>query len=75
MDLLVKSAPSRVVMTTAPAYQLGVLDFDDINWEKREHVPSGAFAASKMALVFFTKEFAKRYQFEGTSILWIDTQH
>ena len=52
-------------MTTAPAYQLSSLDFEDINWEKKEYSTSGAFAASKLAVVFFTKEFAKQFDFEG----------
>ncbi|WAR19870.1 RDH13-like protein [Mya arenaria] len=67
-DTLKRSSPSRVVMTTAPAYQLASLDFEDINWEKKEYAASAAYASSKLALVFFTREFAKRYNFEENGI-------
>lgn len=64
-DTLKQSSPARVMNTTAPAYQLGQLDFDDLNFEKKEYVPSAAYAQSKLAVVFFTKEFAKRFPVEG----------
>ncbi|XP_045187911.2 retinol dehydrogenase 12-like [Mercenaria mercenaria] len=67
-DMLKQSGPSRVINTTAPAYQLGQLDFDDINFEKREYVASSAYAQSKLAVVFFTKEFAKRFPFEDEGV-------
>lgn len=64
-DTLKSSAPSRVINTTAPAYQLGVLDYEDINFENKEYNASQAYAGSKLAVALFTKEFAKRYNFEG----------
>jgi NAD(P)-dependent dehydrogenase (short-subunit alcohol dehydrogenase family) len=64
-DTLKQSAPSRIMNTTAPAYQLAELDFDDINFETKEYVPSAAYAQSKLAVVYFTKEFAKRFPVEG----------
>lgn len=65
---LKQSAPTRVINTTAPAYRLGQLDFDDINFEKKEYVPSAAYAQSKLAVVFFTKEFAKRFPSEDAGV-------
>jgi len=62
---LKSSSPSRIINTTAPAYQLGHVDLEDINFENREFKPSEAYAQSKLALVMFTKEFAKRFNCEG----------
>ena len=64
-DMLNQSAPSRIINTTAPAYQLAQIDFDDINFENKEYIASDAYAQSKLAVVFFTKEFAKRFPVEG----------
>ncbi|XP_060586494.1 retinol dehydrogenase 13-like [Ruditapes philippinarum] len=67
-DTLKQSAPSRIMNTTAPAYQLAELDFEDINFETKEYVPSAAYAQSKLAVVFFTKEFAKRFPVEDVGV-------
>lgn len=68
LDYLKTSAPSRVVNTTAPAYQLGEIDLEDINLEKKEFSSSAAYAQSKLAVLLFTREFAKRYKFEKDGI-------
>jgi len=66
LDYLKKSAPSRVVNVTALAYQLGELNFDDINLEKPEvFKPGTAYSQSKLALVLFTTKLAK--YLEGTN--------
>ena len=68
LDIMKKSGPARIVNTTAAAYQLGEIDFDDINFERREYVPSKAYSQSKLAVSLFTPMFAKKFPFEGTCI-------
>lgn len=65
MDRLKSSAPARVINTSASAYQLGQIDLDDVNFEKKEYKSSEAYAQSKLAVVMFTREFAKRFNCEG----------
>ncbi|KAH3711944.1 hypothetical protein DPMN_071620, partial [Dreissena polymorpha] len=64
MATLKRSGPSRIVMTTAPAYQLAHIDLEDINWEQKEYNCAGLYAQSKLACVLFTKEFARRSKLE-----------
>jgi len=66
LDYLKKSAPSRVVNVTALAYQLGEINFDDINLEQQEvFKPGTAYSQSKLALMLFTAKLAK--YLEGTN--------
>ena len=64
-DRLKCGIPARVINTLANAYHLGEIDFDDISFEKREYVAAKAYSQSKLAVAFFTKEYAKRFKFEG----------
>ncbi|KAL4237832.1 Dipeptidyl peptidase 2 [Mactra antiquata] len=67
-NTLKASVPSRVVNTTAPAYNLGKIDFEDLNFKNREYQASEAYAQSKLAVALFTKEFAKKYPFEDSGV-------
>ncbi|CAH1261989.1 RDH12 [Branchiostoma lanceolatum] len=66
MDLLKKSAPSRVVSVSSSLHKEGRVDFDDLPWEKREYVPFDAYGDSKIATIFFTRELARKL--EGTGV-------
>ena len=66
--MMKKSAPARIINTTAAAYQLGEIDFDDINFERREYTPSIGYSQSKLAVAMFTKAFAKKFAVEGNLI-------
>ena len=65
MDTLKRSKPARIINTSAAAYMLGDIDFEDPNFDTREYNTGKAYSQSKLANVFFTKEFAKRFDFEG----------
>ncbi|XP_078590978.1 retinol dehydrogenase 13-like isoform X1 [Branchiostoma floridae x Branchiostoma japonicum] len=66
LDLLKKSAPSRVVTVSslAHAFTSGI-DFDDINYEK-DYSREESYRRSKLANVLFSKELARRL--EGTGV-------
>ena len=60
-----KSAPARIINTTCAAYKLGEIDFDDINFERREYTHAKGYSQSKVAVAMFTKTFARKFPVEG----------
>lgn len=64
LDLLKKSAPSRIISVTSGLHG-GTINFDDIGFERRFSAMK-AYRQSKLANILFTKELARRL--EGTSI-------
>ncbi|XP_066280171.1 retinol dehydrogenase 12-like [Branchiostoma lanceolatum] len=65
LDLLKKSAPSRVVTVSSTGHQFGKMHFDDLNLENG-YEPMKAYGQSKLANILFTRELAKRL--EGTGV-------
>jgi NAD(P)-dependent dehydrogenase (short-subunit alcohol dehydrogenase family) len=65
-DLLVSSAPARVITVSSEAHQRekGGLDFDDLEM-RNGYSPSRAYAASKLANVLFTVELDRRLDGSG----------
>ena len=64
-DLLVASAPARVVTVSSAAQSMGRIDLDDLQGE-RSYNGQRAYSASKLANVLFTYELARRL--EGTAV-------
>lgn len=64
-DLLVASAPARVVNVASAAQGLGRINFDDLQGE-RSYRGQRAYNQSKLANVLFTYELARRL--EGTGV-------
>jgi len=65
LDLLKASAPSRIINVSSVGHYSGHINFDDLNLEK-EYGGWKAYGQSKLALVLFTHELAKKLQ--GTSV-------
>ncbi|XP_041353528.1 retinol dehydrogenase 13-like [Gigantopelta aegis] len=65
LDLLKKSAPSRIITVSSIAHKWGDIHFDDLNSVKH-YDPRAAYEQSKLANVLFTIELAKRL--EGTGV-------
>lgn len=61
LDLIKKSAPSRIVNVSAKLHEVlrGTIRFDDINMEKN-FSPFNAYFQSKLANILFTLELSKR---------------
>jgi NAD(P)-dependent dehydrogenase (short-subunit alcohol dehydrogenase family) len=59
LDRLRASAPARVVTTSSDAHRSGHMDLDDLDGE-RSWSSWGAYGASKLANVLFTRELARR---------------
>jgi len=66
LDLLKKTAPSRIVNVSSLAHVKGIIHFDDINLDK-EYSPWISYRQSKLANVLFTRELALRLQGTGVT--------
>lgn len=64
IDLLKKSAPSRVVVVASSLYRLASVDLENPN--PVDKLPAYLYYASKEANILFTKELARRL--EGTGV-------
>jgi len=67
LDLMRRSAPSRIVNVTSDANFSGRMDFDDLQ-EVRRYRASRSYAQSKLAQVLFTHELAKRLAGTGVTV-------
>jgi NAD(P)-dependent dehydrogenase (short-subunit alcohol dehydrogenase family) len=67
LDLLKASAPSRIINVSSVGHYNGHINFDDLNLEK-EYGGWKAYGQSKLALVLFTHELAKRLQGTGVTV-------
>ncbi|CAK8684001.1 retinol dehydrogenase 14-like [Clavelina lepadiformis] len=66
LDLIKKSAPSRIVIVSSFVYKYGQMDFDNLMHEK-DYSPNKCYYASKLANVLHCRELAKRL--EGTGVI------
>ncbi|XP_041824820.1 retinol dehydrogenase 12-like isoform X2 [Melanotaenia boesemani] len=65
IDLIKRSAPSRIITVSSMAHAWGSINLEDINSEK-SYSKSKAYAQSKLANVLFTRSLAQRL--EGTGV-------
>jgi NAD(P)-dependent dehydrogenase (short-subunit alcohol dehydrogenase family) len=66
LDLLVKSAPARVVTVSSVGHRRGTLDFDDLGYENGYGIMR-AYTRSKLANVLFANELARRLAGTGVT--------
>jgi NAD(P)-dependent dehydrogenase (short-subunit alcohol dehydrogenase family) len=65
-DLLVRSAPARVVSVASIGHRSGTLDFDDLGFEQGYKIMR-AYSRSKLANVLFANELARRLAGTGVT--------
>ncbi len=68
LDLLKKSAPSRIVNVASEAHRGQSIGFDDPMYEKRSYSGFPAYGQSKLANILFTRELAKRLEGTGVTV-------
>ncbi|ALC42024.1 CG2064 [Drosophila busckii] len=67
LDLLKKSAPSRIVNVSSLAHIRGSINKADLNSEK-SYDTGNAYSQSKLANILFTRELAKRLKDTGVTV-------
>ncbi|HEX4444117.1 MAG TPA: SDR family NAD(P)-dependent oxidoreductase [Galbitalea sp.] len=64
-DALAAAGTARIVAVSSAAHLRGGVDFDDINFDRREYDPWVAYSQSKTANVLFAVEATRRWAAEG----------
>ncbi|KAI1897330.1 hypothetical protein AGOR_G00082210 [Albula goreensis] len=67
LDLMKKSAPSRIIMVSSKLYKYGNINFEDLNSEQ-SYNKAFAYSQSKLANLLFTLELAKRVGETGVTV-------
>ncbi|XP_072171945.1 retinol dehydrogenase 14-like [Diadema setosum] len=65
LDLLRKSAPSRIVIVSSSLHKRGKLDFSKLNPSEEDYNKAKAYADSKLANVLFGQELSRRLHGSG----------
>ncbi|HYU85100.1 MAG TPA: SDR family oxidoreductase [Kribbellaceae bacterium] len=65
-DLIVASAPARIVNVSSVGHYQGTMDFDDLGFERGGYQVMRAYTRSKLANVMFTRSLAE--QLDGTGV-------
>jgi NAD(P)-dependent dehydrogenase (short-subunit alcohol dehydrogenase family) len=68
MPLLEKTKNARIVATSSIGHRMGNIDFEDINWEKRNYSPTQAYSDSKLANLYFAYHLAEKLKAENKNI-------
>ncbi|XP_027009242.2 retinol dehydrogenase 14b [Tachysurus fulvidraco] len=66
-ELMVRSAPSRILVVSSKLYKYGSIRFDDLNSES-SYDPSFCYSQSKLANLLFVHELAKRLEGRGVTV-------
>lgn len=67
LDLLKRSAPSRIVVVSSKLYKHGHINFEDLNSE-HSYDKAFAYSRSKLANLLFTCELARRLEGSGVVV-------
>ena len=67
LDLIGKSAPSRIVTVASIGHRGGTLDFDNLGFERGGYRIMRAYARSKLANVLFAAELSRRLAGTGVT--------
>lgn len=67
LDRIRESAPARIVVVASIGHRQAVLDFDDLQLEKKYSIMP-AYRVSKLGNVMFTRELARRLEGTGVTV-------
>ncbi|XP_068146408.1 retinol dehydrogenase 12 isoform X1 [Drosophila tropicalis] len=68
LDVLRKSAPSRIVVVASRAHERGLIQVEDLNSDYCVYDEGVAYCQSKLANILFTRELAKRLKGTGVTV-------
>lgn len=69
IDLSINTKDARIVNVSSGAHKYGKIDFDDINWEKRQYSAWKAYGTSKIANLYFTYELDRKLKEKGLHVI------
>jgi NAD(P)-dependent dehydrogenase (short-subunit alcohol dehydrogenase family) len=67
-NLLLPHITDRVVTVSSGLHRSGVIDLDDLNWQRRAYNATGAYGQSKLANLLFTLELQRRLTAAGSPV-------
>jgi NAD(P)-dependent dehydrogenase (short-subunit alcohol dehydrogenase family) len=68
-NLLLERVTGRVVTVSSTGHRVGVIDFEDLNWERKPYRAWRAYGQSKLANLLFTAELQRRLTATGSSVV------
>jgi NAD(P)-dependent dehydrogenase (short-subunit alcohol dehydrogenase family) len=68
-NLLLDHVTGRVVTLSSTGHRIGVIDFDDLNWERKSYRAWRAYGQSKLANLLFTAELQRRLTAVGSPVI------
>jgi len=66
LDILKKSAPSRIINVGSAAHRMGKIDFEDLQRENKKGRPMGLYGSSKLAMTLVSYELSRKL--EGSNV-------
>ncbi len=66
LDMLKKSAPSRIINVGSAAHRMGKIDFEDLQRENKKGRPMGLYGNSKLAMILVSYELSRKL--EGSNV-------
>lgn len=68
LDLVVKSAPSRIVVVSSAGHYRATMNLDDLGFEKGGYSIMGAYTRSKLANVMMTRSLSRKLEGKGVTV-------
>ncbi|KAG8200874.1 hypothetical protein JTE90_015779 [Oedothorax gibbosus] len=68
LDLMKRSAPSRIVVVSSVTHHWATLDLDNLNFEKYIRNPYWVYCSTKLANLLFVRELADRLKSTGVTV-------
>jgi len=68
LDVIKKSAPSRIVIVSSAAHRMAKMDFDDLQSEKKKYRLFRVYGVSKLAVMLFTYELSRKLDGTGVTV-------
>ena len=68
LPLLQRTPGARIVVVSSTAQNIGRVDFDDLNWERRPYRSWSAYGQSKLANQLFALELHRRLSTAGSDV-------
>ncbi|MEU2043557.1 oxidoreductase [Nocardia niwae] len=65
--LLLGKIADRIVTVSSGAHQVGKIDLDDLNWERRKYQRWAAYGQAKLANLMFARELQRRLTAAGSA--------